>query len=667
MQLKIGQKLAVSAALGMALVVSLIVLSRVALEDIDETTDTLDRAGHVVTKLVDVKLALRDTRALFYQAISTPSANAINDAIAAADRIGAPLSEQIAQLAAQAALAANRERLARAKPLVESYLAGWREGVVARRDMIEARARLIALVASWRSEFARLEAVAARLGPDAAAAAARVDGHVADARAGIWRFFATEDAELKSQVDRGIDAAVHDLRALEAKDAPQIAAAAATLAKLAEQHRALFETSRAAIAKQATTIATIAPMRVEVTRLVDESLEAASKLEAKLNADVHSAVAGAARSGLAIGALTALVMAGAAVFGFAGVGRPIRRIAGVLDQLAEGDKTVDIPFTTRGDEVGDTARAAQVFKDNLIRMDQMTAEQREAEARAEAEKRAAMHQLAVSFEGAVGGIIEAVSSAASQLQGAAQTMSAAADQTNRQSTAVASASEEASSNVQTVASAAEELSASVSEIGRRVNESARIAAEAAKDADETASKVGRLSQAAQKIGDIVGLISTIAGQTNLLALNATIEAARAGDAGRGFAVVASEVKSLADQTAKATAEISAQIEEIQSSTADSAHAIGQITEIIRRMNEIATTIASAVEEQGAATTEIARNVQQASAGTAEVSSNIVGVTRAAADSSAASTQVLAAAGDLAIQSGVLKAEVGKFLATVRVS
>jgi methyl-accepting chemotaxis protein len=353
------------------------------------------------------------------------------------------------------------------------------------------------------------------------------------------------------------------------------------------------------------------------------------------------------------------------VIGQFGIAKPIRDVVTVLQRLANGDFKTEVTGTERKDEVGEVARTALVFRDNGLENQRLVAEQKEAERRAAAEKKQAMHQLAESFEQAVGGIIGAVSSASSQLQGAAQTMSAAAEQTNRQSIAVASASEEASSNVQTVASAAEELAASVSEIGRRVNESAKIAAEAAKDADETASKVARLSQAAQKIGDIVGLISTIAGQTNLLALNATIEAARAGDAGKGFAVVASEVKSLADQTAKATAEISAQIEEIQASTSDSAHAIGQITETIRKMNEIATTIASAVEEQGAATTEIARNVQQASAGTAEVSSNITGVTKAASDSSAASSQVLSAAGNLASQSDQLKREVGRFLSTVR--
>ncbi|WP_236823710.1 methyl-accepting chemotaxis protein [Blastochloris viridis] len=447
--------------------------------------------------------------------------------------------------------------------------------------------------------------------------------------------------------------------------------------KFAEYERELQGTFRAAEAVRNF------EMTDELMRLRDETLssrkvaeEARTMLRA-LATDLDNIVAAESKAATdeyksasrlmmvfsAVGIAFGLVMG--FIIGQFGIVKPIRDLVAALQRLANGDYSFEVPGADRKDEVGEVARTARVFRDNGLENQRMQEEQKAAEARAAVEKKQAMHQLADGFEGAVGGIIGAVSSASTQLQGAAQTMSAAAEQTNRQSTAVASASEEASSNVQTVASAAEELAASVSEIGRRVNESAQIAAEAARDADATAGKVARLSQAAQKIGDIVGLISTIAGQTNLLALNATIEAARAGDAGKGFAVVASEVKSLADQTAKATAEISAQIEEIQASTSDSAHAIGQITETIRKMNEIATTIASAVEEQGAATTEIARNVQQASAGTAEVSSNIVGVTRAASDSSAASSQVLSAAGNLASQSDQLKHEVTRFLATVR--
>jgi methyl-accepting chemotaxis protein len=662
---KIGQKLGISAAAGVALVLTLVAVSRVSLGEIDHATHSLDRAAGVVEKMRDIKLDLRDMRGLFYQANSASSVESIDQAIGAFDKIAAPLTERIATVATTSSLADNRERMSRAKGLADGYITGWREGVAAQRSILQSQKTLTEVVDAWRSEIGKLQAASGRLGTETAGRIEQIDGHIAEARSAIWRFFSTEDERLKDQVRAGVEAAERELRELQAKELPQVAAAVPALVKLAEQHRALFDTVNAGVAKRAAVIKAIAPMRVEVTKLVDESVEAATKLAASLNQDVDSAVGNAQTSGLILGALTVLVMIGSAVFGFLGVGRPISRIAGVLERLAGGDKSVDIPFTARGDEVGETARAANVFKANLIRMDELAAEQKAAEARAEAEKKRAMHQLADSFEGAVGGIIGAVSSASTQLQGAAQTMSAAAEQTNRQSLAVASASEEASSNVQTVASAAEELAASVAEIGRRVNESAHIAAEAARDADATAGKVGRLSQAAQKIGDIVGLISTIAGQTNLLALNATIEAARAGDAGKGFAVVASEVKSLADQTAKATAEISGQIEEIQASTADSAHAIGQITETIRKMNEIATAIASAVEEQGAATSEIARNVQQASAGTSEVSSNIAGVTRAASDSSAASSQVLSSAGNLASQSNVLQNEVAKFLRTVR--
>ena len=648
----------------MALVLALVVVSRVSLGKIDEATDALERAAGLVGKLTDSKLDLRDMRSLFYQANVAASVDAVDAAITEFDKIAPKLSERVALIANAASIAANRERLAHAKALIDAYIAGWRDAVGVQRRVLQAQKKFIDTVDVWTREVATLQASSSRLGPEAAGLVERVDGRVAEARSAIWRFFATEDDKLRGAVHGGVDAAVKELRELQAKE-PQIAASVPGLIALAEQHRTAFDTVSSAIAERAVLVKKTASIRVEATRLVDGSLDAASQLEGSLNGEVDSAISHATTSGLVLGALTVLVMVGSAVFGFLGVGKPIRRIAGVLERLAGGDRTVDIPFTRRGDEVGDTARAANVFKDNLVRMDQMTAEQKEAEARAAAEKKQAMHQLADCFEGAVGGIIGAVSSAATQLQGAAQTMSAAAEQTNRQSLAVASASEEASSNVQTVASAAEELAASVSEIGRRVDESARIAAEAARDADTTAGKVGRLSQAAQKIGDIVGLISTIAGQTNLLALNATIEAARAGDAGKGFAVVASEVKSLADQTAKATAEISAQIEEIQASTSDSAHAIGQITETIRQMNEIATTIASAVEEQGAATSEIARNVQQASSGTAEVSSNIAGVTRAASNSSAASAQVLSSAGSLASQSNVLQGEVAKFLRTVR--
>jgi methyl-accepting chemotaxis protein len=357
------------------------------------------------------------------------------------------------------------------------------------------------------------------------------------------------------------------------------------------------------------------------------------------------------------------------VFGFLvgqyGVARPIRAVVELLQQLAAGKYDLDVRGTERRDEVGDVAKTALVFKENGLAKIRMEQEQKEAEARAAAQRRADMLQLADGFERAVGEIVETVASASTELEASATTLTSTADRSQQLATVVASASEEASTNVQSVASATEELSSSVNEISRQVQESARMATEAVQQARVTNDRVGELSKAAARIGDVVELINTIAGQTNLLALNATIEAARAGEAGRGFAVVASEVKALAEQTAKATGEISQQISGIQSATQESVTAIREISGTIERLSEISSTIAAAVEEQGAATQEISRNVQQASQGTQQVSSNITDVQRGATETGSASSQVLSSAQMLSGDSNRLKAEVSKFLTSVR--
>lgn len=281
------------------------------------------------------------------------------------------------------------------------------------------------------------------------------------------------------------------------------------------------------------------------------------------------------------------------------------------------------------------------------------------------DKKNTMAQLTSDFEAKVGAIVHVVSSAATEMEATAASLNTTAEQTSQQVTAVATASEQASANVQSVASATEELSNSVAEISRQVATSAAVAAKAVDESERTNALVNGLTEAAQKIDAVTSMIHEIASQTNLLALNATIEAARAGDAGKGFAVVASEVKSLANQTAKATEQISAHIAAMQSVTRDTVAAIQSIGATIGQINEIATTIASAVEEQGAATQEIARNVEQAAAGTAEVSGNIAGVTQTVKATGSAAGELLGAAGELAKQAETLDGQVTEFLNEVR--
>ncbi|MGX7745182.1 methyl-accepting chemotaxis protein [Rhodopseudomonas parapalustris] len=340
---------------------------------------------------------------------------------------------------------------------------------------------------------------------------------------------------------------------------------------------------------------------------------------------------------------------------------PLGRLNAVMDNIAQGkfDSRVEID---RDDEAGVALRNLQAMQNKLFFNRE---EEKDTAKRAAHQRKLDMQRIASEFESAVGEVIQTVSSASTELEASATTLSSSAQRAQEVTTSVAAASEQATTNVQSVASASEEMTSSVNEISRQVQESARIAREAVVQAHTTNERVGDLSTAAARIGDVVELINTIAGQTNLLALNATIEAARAGDAGRGFAVVAAEVKALAEQTAKATGEISQQIGSIQTATGQSVTAIQEIGATISRMSEIAATIASAVEEQGAATQEISRNVQQAAQGTQEVSASIIDVQRGATETGAASNQVLSAAQSLARDSNRLKDEVGLFLQTVR--
>jgi len=276
-----------------------------------------------------------------------------------------------------------------------------------------------------------------------------------------------------------------------------------------------------------------------------------------------------------------------------------------------------------------------------------------------------MARLADDFETSVQSVVDSVMASASSIQRNADTMSASAEETSRRTTAVAAATAQATTNVQTVATASEQLAASSHEIGDQMNKANQISDKAVEEATKADSTVEGLSNAAQKIGDVVALIQQIAGQTNLLALNATIEAARAGEAGKGFSVVASEVKSLANQTAKATEEIGSQVTSIQTATAGTVDAIRHIGSTISQIKHISTSIAAAVQQQSAATSEISRNVHQVSQGTFEISGNTSGVTEAARSTGEGAAQVLHESEQLASQAARLRSEVAHFLTSLK--
>ncbi|HYH39202.1 MAG TPA: methyl-accepting chemotaxis protein [Azospirillum sp.] len=366
-------------------------------------------------------------------------------------------------------------------------------------------------------------------------------------------------------------------------------------------------------------------------------------------------------TGLAVLLLAATILASVATI--RGITVPLGALNATMRRLADGDLSADIPGCDRADEIGEMADAVQVFREHAEHRARLEAEQHAAQ---EAKERnaEALRRLVQDFDRDVTGLLGTVHSAADRMRTVAQGMSESASESTRQATSVAAAAEQASSNVHSVAAASEELAATIGDIAHQVADSQRIAGQAVAEADRTNATVGSLVETAERVGEVVNLISEIASQTNLLALNATIEAARAGEMGKGFAVVASEVKHLATQTAKATEDITQQINRMHAVCGEAANAIRTIGDTIRRMNAIAMAVAAGIEQQGAATAEIARSVTQAAQGTGEVTSSIIAVREVAVKTGTASTEVLEASGSLSKQAEVLGSKVERFLADI---
>jgi methyl-accepting chemotaxis protein len=668
---RIGAKLGLSAGIGVLLVGVMLISEKIGSSSVSDSSRAAIEQRTLSQIATDIKASargmmsgLRDLRLA-----QTPAdLQSASTDLQARSESGMKFAGEALKLIH---LPENRERIEKIKSLTAGYVGVGKDIGAAKAEIFTATVKRQENGDAWRKAY-DAASKAGEISKSAKAgenerALREVAALFDNARTAGWRYAATGEAAQVARMTEATDKAFAQVKSLGGGvDDKAFAAAVDGIAPVVAEFKSIMN-HYVQVNRQVDTLVRDKAQSIgaEMGELTDKI--AAAAIHQAEEAGVHAASTAATveRLSIGIGAFVVIVLIGSAVFGALSIAKPIRKIAEVLLELGGGNKQVEVPYVGRGDEVGDAANAANIFKENLIRIEKMEAEQKEAEVRAAAQRKADMHRLADSFQAAVGEIVETVSSASTELEAAAGTLTKTAEQTQQLSGAVAAASEEASANVQSVASATEEMTSSVNEISRQVQESSRIAGDAVKQARETDARINELSQAAGRIGDVVKLITAIAEQTNLLALNATIEAARAGEAGRGFAVVASEVKQLASQTAKATEEISAQIAGMQTATQDSVAAIKTIGGTIGRISEIASTIAAAVEEQGAATQEIARNVGEAAKGTAMVASNITDVNRGAGETGSASSQVLSSAQSLSSESNHLKLEVDKFLSTVR--
>jgi methyl-accepting chemotaxis protein len=669
---RIGNKLGLAGAIGVLLAVGMAANQMMTESAVTGANERAARSQKVADSSLEAHLELRKIQLTARDIRLARTAADVEKTVADLQRYKAVMAKEIEAALATAKMPATQDRLQKTRSLMEGFTSAVEELAKAQTTLLAQIDARSAVSNEWTRSLETQLASPALAKLDNRLEIERLlflaDAKVNGLRAMVWRLGATGDQAMITAITK-TEASLKDVfnKLRGEADDRDLLVVVSSLSSIVKRFLAANEeVVKTEKLKNDIIVNRTIKSVADAADLMETTVESSKKNAQASKEEVLAEIAQANRISLILAIVVIISLIASVAFSFLGVARPMTRLNGALGEMAGGNLDVVIPGANRGDEIGDLAKTVTVIRGNAeqkardeaeakVTQDQIAARQRKAE----------MIKLADDFEGAVGEIVETVSSASTELEASAGTLSTTAERAQELTTMVAAASEEATANVQSVASATEEMASSITEIGRQVQASARMANDAVNQARTTNDRVSELSKAAARIGAVVELINTIAEQTNLLALNATIEAARAGDAGRGFAVVASEVKALAEQTSKATGEIGQHITGIQAATQESVGAIQAISSTIEKLSEISSTIAAAVEEQGAATQEISRNVQQAAQGTQQVSSNITDVQRGASETGSASSQVLSSAQSLSSDSNRLKLEVGKFLSSVR--